>query len=197
MRTLRLLPMLAVLAGLSSPSPKGVRAQEDPVRAAQEDGCEPTSTLVFPVGTARLDLTAQADLSVAANWTWAEPGRSLMVAGPTGPLPADAQLDDDGGRAVQGVVDVGGPAQGGPGAVERQDPPRERADQGEPQSSGKTVTIPLRSGGGRGTYLVSYRVISADSHPVAGSLTYSVGAASAPPGAELSSRSVTFSPFVN
>ncbi|HEU4347220.1 MAG TPA: CopD family protein, partial [Actinoplanes sp.] len=41
--------------------------------------------------------------------------------------------------------------------------------------------IPLRSGGGRGTYLVSYRVISADSHPVAGTVTYAVGAASAPP----------------
>jgi copper transport protein len=61
-------------------------------------------------------------------------------------------------------------------------PDGSRADQGEPQGGGNTVTIPLRSGGGRGTYLVSYRVISADSHPVAGTLTYSVGAASAPPG---------------
>jgi copper transport protein len=60
-------------------------------------------------------------------------------------------------------------------------PDGSRADQGEPQASGGTVVIPLRSGGGRGTYLVSYRVVSADSHPVAGSLTYSVGAASTPP----------------
>ena len=60
-------------------------------------------------------------------------------------------------------------------------PDGSRADQGEPQSNGGAITIPLRSGGGRGTYLVSYRVISADSHPVAGSITYSVGAASAPP----------------
>ncbi|MCA2215438.1 copper resistance CopC/CopD family protein [Jidongwangia harbinensis] len=60
-------------------------------------------------------------------------------------------------------------------------PDGSRADQGEPEVAGTTVTIPLRTGGGRGTYLVSYRVISADSHPVAGSLTYSVGAASAPP----------------
>ena len=35
------------------------------------------------------------------------------------------------------------------------------------------VTIPLRSGGARGTYLVSYRIISADTHPVGGSITYS------------------------
>jgi copper transport protein len=56
-----------------------------------------------------------------------------------------------------------------------------RADQGDPTVAGATITIPLRTGGGRGTYLVSYRVLSADSHPVAGSLTYSVGAASTPP----------------
>ncbi|WP_306206321.1 copper resistance CopC/CopD family protein [Actinoplanes sp. RD1] len=60
-------------------------------------------------------------------------------------------------------------------------PDGSRADQGEPQASGGTITIPLRTGGGRGTYLVSYRVVSADSHPVAGTLLYSVGAASTPP----------------
>ncbi len=61
-------------------------------------------------------------------------------------------------------------------------PDGSRADQGEPTGAGTTITIPLRTGAGRGTYLVSYRVISADSHPVAGSLTFSVGAASTPPG---------------
>ncbi|GID47050.1 transport integral membrane protein [Actinoplanes capillaceus] len=60
-------------------------------------------------------------------------------------------------------------------------PDGSRADQGEPTVSGSQVTVPLRSGGGRGTYLVSYRVTSADSHPVAGTITYSVGAASTPP----------------
>ncbi|MFI5492916.1 copper resistance CopC/CopD family protein [Actinoplanes sp. NPDC051859] len=60
-------------------------------------------------------------------------------------------------------------------------PDGSRADQGDPQVAGTTVTIPLRAGGGRGTYLVSYRVVSADSHPVAGTLTYSVGAESTPP----------------
>ncbi|MEV6348999.1 copper resistance protein CopC [Actinoplanes sp. NPDC051851] len=70
-----------------------------------------------------------------------------------------------------------------------------RADQGEPTVDGATVTIPLRSGGGRGTYLVSYRVISADSHPVAGSITYSVGAASTPP-TEEADESVNVDPVV-
>ncbi|MBL7260529.1 copper resistance CopC/CopD family protein [Paractinoplanes lichenicola] len=73
-------------------------------------------------------------------------------------------------------------------------PDGSRADQGDPSASGGTVTIPLRSGGGRGTYLVSYRVISADSHPVGGSLTFSVGAASAPPTATLDD--VTVDPVV-
>jgi copper transport protein len=67
------------------------------------------------------------------------------------------------------------------GKIQVLSPDGSRADQGEPQSAGNTVTIPLRSGGGRGTYLVSYRVVSADSHPVAGCLTFSVGAASTPP----------------
>src|SRR3954467_4514817 len=50
-------------------------------------------------------------------------------------------------------------------------PDNARAHQGEPPVDGGTVTVPLRSGGGRGTYLVSYRVISADSHPVSGTIT--------------------------
>ncbi|XVV17573.1 copper resistance CopC/CopD family protein [Actinoplanes sp. CA-131856] len=69
-------------------------------------------------------------------------------------------------------------------------PDSSRADQGEPTVDGGTVTIPLRSGGGRGTYLVSYRVISADSHPVGGSITFSVGAASTPPSATIDETKV-------
>src|SRR4051812_15945790 len=69
-------------------------------------------------------------------------------------------------------------------------PDNSRADQGEPTVNGNTVTIPLRSGGGRGTYLVSFRVISADSHPVGGSITYSVGAASTAPSASVNDTKV-------
>ena len=74
-------------------------------------------------------------------------------------------------------------------------PDGSRADQGEPSVSGSVVTIPLRPGGGRGTYLVTYRVTSADSHPVAGSFTYSVGAASTPPAAD-SDAEVAVDPVV-
>ncbi|MGK5442240.1 copper resistance CopC/CopD family protein [Micromonospora sp. URMC 105] len=60
-------------------------------------------------------------------------------------------------------------------------PDGSRADRGEPTFEGPVVTVPVDSSGPRGTYLVSFRVISADSHPVSGAFTYSVGAPSAPP----------------
>ncbi|MDR7278966.1 copper transport protein [Catenuloplanes atrovinosus] len=51
---------------------------------------------------------------------------------------------------------------------------------GDPRAEGSTLIIPVRADQ-RGTYLVSYRVISADSHPVSGAFTFSVGATSAVP----------------
>ncbi|WP_370375502.1 copper resistance protein CopC [Micromonospora sp. HM5-17] len=56
-----------------------------------------------------------------------------------------------------------------------------RVDRGDPVFNGAVVTVPVDPGGPRGTYLVSYRVVSADSHPVSGAYTYSVGAPSTPP----------------
>ncbi|NUR29443.1 MAG: copper resistance protein CopC/CopD [Catenulispora sp.] len=44
----------------------------------------------------------------------------------------------------------------------------------------ETATVPLKGNLRNGTYVVSWRVISADSHPVRGAFTFSVGAASAP-----------------
>jgi copper transport protein len=70
-----------------------------------------------------------------------------------------------------------------PGKIQVLDPTSERADQGTPEVSGNTVTVPLRPDGAKGTYLISYRVISADSHPVAGAIVYSVGAPSNRPAA--------------
>ena len=60
-------------------------------------------------------------------------------------------------------------------------PDGSRADRGEPAFDGGVVTISVDQAAGRGTYLLSYRVISADSHPVSGAFTYSVGAPSTPP----------------
>lgn len=68
-----------------------------------------------------------------------------------------------------------------PGKIRIIAPDGARADRGEPSFAGGVVTIPVDPAGGRGTYLVSFRVISADSHPVSGAFTYSVGAPSTPP----------------
>lgn len=60
-------------------------------------------------------------------------------------------------------------------------PDGSRADKGEPTAEGTILRIPLRGDLPIGTYLVSYRVISADSHPVPGGFTFNVGAPSTPP----------------
>ncbi|MEZ0114810.1 copper transport protein [Catenulispora sp. EB89] len=44
----------------------------------------------------------------------------------------------------------------------------------------RTASVPLKSGLKNGTYVVSWRVISADSHPVRGAWTFSIGTTSAP-----------------
>ncbi|MEV6834413.1 copper resistance protein CopC [Streptomyces sp. NPDC051133] len=44
--------------------------------------------------------------------------------------------------------------------------------------SGTTYAVQLKSGLGKGTYTVTYQVVSADSHPVSGAYTFSVGAPS-------------------
>ncbi|GAA1638125.1 copper resistance CopC/CopD family protein [Catellatospora bangladeshensis] len=62
-------------------------------------------------------------------------------------------------------------------------PDGERADRGTPTVDGNVLKIELRDDAPRGTYLVSYRVISADSHPIPGGFTFSVGAPSAAPAA--------------
>ncbi|GAA2633474.1 hypothetical protein Adu01nite_13850 [Paractinoplanes durhamensis] len=67
------------------------------------------------------------------------------------------------------------------GRVQVLDPDGKRIS-GTPTASGAVLRIPVRRAGQPlGTYLVSYRVISADSHPVGGAITFSVGAPSATP----------------
>ncbi|MGY1837386.1 copper resistance protein CopC [Blastococcus sp. SYSU DS0510] len=52
---------------------------------------------------------------------------------------------------------------------------QERVDAGNASVDGDVVTIPLRGGLPDGGYLVTYRVISADSHPVSGAFSFAVG----------------------
>jgi copper transport protein len=56
------------------------------------------------------------------------------------------------------------------------DPQGKRVDLRKPTNlSGTTYGVQLKSGLGKGTYTVAWQVVSADSHPVAGAFTFSVG----------------------
>ena len=57
-------------------------------------------------------------------------------------------------------------------------PDGEHADLTAGATGGETVVVPLPPGGRRGTHIVSWRVISADGHPIAGSLVFSIGVVS-------------------
>ncbi|MGW0087175.1 copper resistance CopC/CopD family protein [Streptomyces sp. NPDC003393] len=59
------------------------------------------------------------------------------------------------------------------------DPKGERVDTGDPSDvSGTTYAVRLHAGLPDGTYTVAYQVVSADSHPVGGAFTFSIGAPS-------------------
>lgn len=50
-----------------------------------------------------------------------------------------------------------------------------RVDTGDAEVDGGTVSVGLRDGLGEAGYLVTYRVISADSHPISGAFSFAVG----------------------
>ncbi|MFI6656917.1 copper resistance CopC/CopD family protein [Streptomyces sp. NPDC050523] len=59
------------------------------------------------------------------------------------------------------------------------DPKGKRVDAAKPSNvSGTSYAVQLKSGLPDGTYTVSWQVVSADSHPVAGAFTFSIGAPS-------------------
>lgn len=69
------------------------------------------------------------------------------------------------------------------GAVRVYDQRGDRVDGGSashPGGRGEMVAVALRDGLGEGTYIATYRVVSADSHPVAGGFVFSVGKAGTP-----------------
>ncbi|MFJ9039845.1 copper resistance CopC/CopD family protein [Streptomyces sp. NPDC102406] len=66
------------------------------------------------------------------------------------------------------------------GSVRVLDPAGKRVDSGKVgHPGGTTYTVGLHSGLPDGTFTVAYQVVSADSHPVSGAFTFSVGAPSA------------------
>ncbi len=50
-----------------------------------------------------------------------------------------------------------------------------RVDDATPQTAGNTVSVGMRADVPDGSFLISYRFISADSHPIAGALAFVVG----------------------
>ncbi|AJE84120.1 copper resistance protein CopC [Streptomyces albus] len=65
------------------------------------------------------------------------------------------------------------------GSLKVLDPDGRRADSGEERGLGQDrYAVGLHAGLGDGTYTVTYQVVSADSHPVAGAFTFSIGAPS-------------------
>jgi copper transport protein len=111
----------------------------------------------------------------------------LLLAG-AGPASAHAVLTGSDPR--QGAVVGRAPAQVSltfsekvtfnPGSPRVLDPHGRRVDTGQVTATGEsTYAVRLRGGLGDGTYTVTYQVVSADSHPVGGAYTFSVGAPSA------------------
>jgi copper transport protein len=77
----------------------------------------------------------------------------------------------------------GEPVEAAFGAVQVYDQQGKRVDRGgtfHPGDHGNQVAIGLRSGLGDGTYTATFRVISADSHPVSGGFVFTIGKGGVP-----------------
>ncbi|MBW6435259.1 copper resistance protein CopC/CopD [Actinoplanes hulinensis] len=106
-------------------------------------------------------------------------------AAPVGASPAPGSLNNAAPTEV--TVTFSEPVTPVEGRVQVIAPDGERIS-GKVTVEGSVVRIPIRKAEHPlGTYLISFRVISADSHPVGGAITFSVGAPSARPEAPVES----------
>ncbi|WP_370416087.1 copper resistance CopC/CopD family protein [Streptomyces fradiae] len=114
-------------------------------------------------------------------------GLGLLVAGAP---PADAHAVLTGSTPARGAVVAEAPSRVmltfteeialSADAVRVLDPAGRRVDDARPvEEGGGSYAVGLRGQLPQGTYTVAYQVVSADSHPVAGAFTFSVGAPSA------------------
>jgi copper transport protein len=92
--------------------------------------------------------------------------------------PQDSQILDSAPAEV--TLTFGEDVSIGLGQLKVVTPDGSRVDTGVPtqSSGGSVVHIPLKSGLAQGSYLVVWRVVSADSHPVSGAFVFSIGRAS-------------------
>ncbi|MET9370795.1 copper resistance protein CopC [Streptomyces griseoflavus] len=121
-----------------------------------------TLVLLFLAVTGAL-LAGAAPASAHAALTGSDPGQGAVVD--TAPTQVSLTFSE--------------PVAVSDDAVRVLDPKGTRVDKGDPaDTSGNTYTVRLLSGLPDGTYTVAYQVVSADSHPVAGAFTFSIGAPS-------------------
>ena len=165
----------AVLDGLALPRAR--RRQRDRPGLTMTDHRMPgRSGRRFRCAVVGLLFTAGA-LLVGAGTAWAhavlvssDPARDTVLA----TLPAEVSLT------------FGEPVQLPPGGLRVFDPAGVEVDDGHPGhpgGRGDVVQIGVRPTVALGSYTVAWRVISADSHPVSGAFTFSVGHPSATPAA--------------
>lgn len=115
--------------------------------------------LVLALVAVGLVLATASPASAHAEFIGANPADGSVVA--TAPTEITLQFTEDVSVQPDGirVLDDGG----------------ERVDRSEATSSGDTVTVPVEEDLDDGSYLVAWRVVSADGHPVHAAFTFSVG----------------------
>ena len=87
--------------------------------------------------------------------------------------PADGAIVDEAPEAL--TMQFTEPVSLRPDGVRVLDAKGERVDAGDASASGSDVTVPLDGTVPDGTYVVAWRAVSADGHPIRGSYTFSVG----------------------
>lgn len=111
-------------------------------------------------------------------------GFTLLAAGPASAhaalvstTPTDrATLDDAPGEVV---LEFNEPVSSSLGGVRAFDIDGNRIDEGDLDVVGTSLRLGLRSDLGEGSYIVTYRVVSEDGHPITGAFTFTVGDAEA------------------
>jgi copper transport protein len=114
-------------------------------------------------------------------------GLLVVLASPASPATAHAGLLEVQPQAgavlaqppTEVVLTFSEPVRIIPGKIHIISPDGRAVEGGKPTSVGVKLHIPMKATTERGTYLTSFRVISADSHPISGGIPFSIGAPSA------------------
>ncbi|MFE9340656.1 copper resistance protein CopC [Streptomyces sp. NPDC007063] len=140
-----------------------------------------SSTLPGPLRTtsrsAVRTLSALAAVAAALLGVLALAGPAAAHAALTGSDPAEGAVVDDAPRQV--TLDFSEGVAMSDGAIRVLDPRGARVDTGKVRDTGTSGTVrrtvALDPGLGQGTYTVAWQAVSADSHPVSGAFTFSIG----------------------